>query len=51
MGEVAELLEGQKKQGKTIGLDSQFYPVKIVNVEVPKEYTVGRSIRNGSRNK
>ncbi len=45
------LLEGKKKLGSMMGLDSGSCPVIVVVIEVSKQYMGSRSIRNGSRNK
>ncbi len=45
-----QLLEGQKQLGSTMGCNSGASPVGVVDVEVPKQDMVGRSIGNSSRN-
>ncbi len=46
-----QLLEGQKQLGITMGCDSGASSVRVMDVEVPKQDMVSRSIRKGSRNK
>ncbi len=46
-----QLLKGKQQLRSTIGPDSGFSSTGIVDVEVPKQYKISRSIKNCSRNK
>jgi hypothetical protein len=41
------LLVWQKKLGSTVRPDTGSSPVRVYDVEVPKQYIVGRGVRNG----
>ena len=43
--------ERQKQLGSTMGHNSGVSPVGVVDVEIPKQDMVGRSIGNSSRDK